>query len=219
MPVLGFLHTAELHVAPFRSLVGEIAPQLADAHMVDAGLLAEAQAGGCSDDRLRGRVRDRLQELEAMQVDLTLCTCSTLGGLVESLGAELRTPVLRVDRPMAEAAVRRGRHIAVVATLPSTLAPTRALLQEVAAAADREVVVIDILCFDAWARFEAGDVSGYLELIERRIRELAKTLLIDVVVLAQASMAPAADLVKDITLPVLSSPRLAIEHAAALIDA
>ena len=42
---------------------------------------------------------------------------------------------------------------------------------------------------------------------------------VDVAVLAQASMAPAADLVGDLSIPVLSSPRLAVLRAVELADA
>ncbi|MFD9164539.1 hypothetical protein ACFVZ8_21550, partial [Streptomyces sp. NPDC059558] len=54
----------------------------------------------------------------------------------------------------------------------------------------------------AWERFEAGDTAGYLA----RVAEAAGSVTgADVIVLAQASMAGAADLVTG-PVPVLSSP-------------
>jgi Asp/Glu/hydantoin racemase len=122
-------------------------------------------------------------------------------------------PVLRIDRPMAEAAVAAGGRIAVVATVESTLAPTRSLLLECAAGAPVEIV--DAPCLDAWALFAAGDLEGYA----RRVAAHCRGLDADVIVLAQASMAPAAELLADLATPVLTSPRAVVGRAAALSGA
>ncbi len=67
----------------------------------------------------------------------------------------------------------------------------------------------------AWEAFEAGDTDGYERLVEAAARALAPT--VDVVVLAQASMAGAADRLRDLGVPVLTSPgpdvRAALEAA------
>jgi hypothetical protein len=69
------------------------------------------------------------------------------------------------------------------------------------------------VCLDARELFEAGDHTGYLARIARHIRGLTD---FDIVMLAQASMAPAADLVGDLSVPVLSNPRLAVIRAVEL---
>jgi len=61
--------------------------------------------------------------------------------------------------------------------------------------------------------FEAGDQVGYVECIARTARAAATTA--DVVILAQASMAPAEALLTDLPTPVFSSPRPAVEYLAA----
>jgi hypothetical protein len=147
----------------------------------------------------------------------SLCTCSTLGAAAERLAQEIKTPVVRIDRPMAESAVAHGGRVALVVAIDATLAPTRQLFEECAAHAGSGVTLVDAPCLDAWERFEAGDHAGYLGRVARHVRGLADD--VDVVVLAQASMAPAADLVRDLSIPVLSSPRLAVIRAAELADA
>jgi hypothetical protein len=67
------------------------------------------------------------------------------------------------------------------------------------------------LCESAWTKFEAGDQEGYLEEIARFLPEVAPKG--EVIVLAQASMAPAMDLCAGLSTPVLSSPRLGVEAA------
>jgi aspartate/glutamate racemase len=215
MPTIGFLHTADVHVETFRSLLAELAPGAVDVHAVDPALLADARAGGADDAVMQG-VRQRLaahvDALAAGGAQVVVCTCSTLSGDAETLDAGV--PVLRVDRPMAQAAVAAGGRIAVVAALASTLAPTTGLLRECAAAAGVTVDLVEAPCLDAWALFESGDRDGYLRRVAEHVRAVAATA--DVVVLAQASMAPAAELVRDLPVPVLSSPRAAVAHAVAV---
>ncbi|MFF5228167.1 aspartate/glutamate racemase family protein [Dactylosporangium sp. NPDC000521] len=203
MPIIGFLHTADVHVATFRALLADAAPDAGDLHAVDAALLEDARAGADVKERLAARLR----ALAADGADVVVCTCSTLSGLAETVDAGV--PVLRVDRPMAEAAVAGGGRVAVVAALASTLAPTAGLLRECAALAGATVEIVEAPCLDAWALFESGELDAYVRRVAEHVRAVAATA--DVVVLAQASMAPAADLLPD--LPVLSSPRAAVTAA------
>jgi Asp/Glu/hydantoin racemase len=203
MTTIGFLHTADAHVATFHALVAERGHR--DVHLVDATLLADARERGV-DAVLEERLAERLRELAGRGPDVIVCTCSTLSGHAERI--PVAVPVLRIDRPMAERAVAIGGRIAVVAAVESTLAPTRELLLECAAGAD----VVIAPCLDAWALFEAGDQAGYL----RAIAAHARTLDADVIVLAQASMAPAAELLADLPIPVLSSPRTAVDRAISI---
>jgi hypothetical protein len=198
--VIGFLHTAEVHVATFRELFAELAPSgLDDLHLVDESLLADARRTG-SAPGLAGRLR----ELVVAGADLIVCTCSTIGADAEAMSGEVA--VLRLDRPMAEAAVATGDRIAVVATVESTMEPTLALLRETAG---RPVTLIPSPCYTAWRHFEAGDLAAYDEEIAAHIRAVAADA--DVFVLAQASMAGAAALLPG--LAVLSSPRAAVAEA------
>jgi hypothetical protein len=195
---VGFLHTANVHVETFRALVAELGPGIRDVHVVDPVLLARAGAPGTP-----ARIAGRVAELRAAGADVVVCTCSTIGGMAEALGG-----VLRVDRPMAEAAVAQGPRIAVVYAVESTLEPTRALLREAGA-----VTITAVPCLDAWASFAGGDLEAYRQMVASEARKAAAEA--DVVVLAQASMAPAATLLTDLPIPVLTSPRIAVERAVA----
>ena len=213
---VAFLHTADVHVATFSGLLSEVAPGAMDVHLVDAELLSDARRQGV-DAGIESRVLARLRELAVREPGAIVCTCSTLSGSAERLAHEIETPVVRIDRPMAEIAVAYGGRVALVLAIDSTLAPTRQLFEECAANAGSDVTLVDAPCLDAWERFEAGDHAGYLDRVARHVRDLADD--VDVVVLAQASMAPAANLLGDLSIPVLSSPRLAVLRAVELADA
>ncbi|GIF12181.1 hypothetical protein [Actinoplanes teichomyceticus] len=188
MKTIGFLHTADVHVATFGALVAELAPGWRIRHVVDPSLLADARAGR----PVEQRVRDRLGELAGC--DVVVCTCSTIGAEAERAG------VLRGDRPMARAAVAAGGRIAVAYAVASTLEPTTALLRDEDPGAD----LIPVPCLSAWPLFEAGELERYHEAIAARLRDVDA----EVIVLAQPSMAPAAALLPG--RPVLASPRTAV---------
>ncbi|MET8329598.1 aspartate/glutamate racemase family protein [Streptomyces sp. NPDC005181] len=203
---LALLHTSPLHVPVFEALRDADHPGLVLRHLVHEGLLARARDAG--PDAVRGAIEALLAGAVAEGATAVLCTCSTIGGVAESAAEPLGVPVLRVDRPMAAAAAARDR-VVVLAAIGDTLPPTLALLAE--EAGGRRVDIRTVLVAGAWARFEAGDRDGYLELVAAAADRVTDA---DVIVLAQASMADAATRTAT-RIPVLSSPRPGLAAAAA----
>ena len=210
MAHLVFLHTAEVNVNTFERLTLELAPGTATTHIADTELLDRARTDGLDDPQLAATLHARLRRF-VEPGDLIVCTCSTIGGLVESIGDDLGMATMRIDRPMAAEAVSRGLRIVVVAAIESTVEPTCALLREEALRAGRNVELVVSVCDDAWARFEAGDHQGYAMAIADHVRTIGPG--VDVIVLAQGSMSGAAALLSDLDIPVLSSPRLGVAAA------
>ena len=193
MITVGLLHTSPAHVPTFDALL----PGVTARHVVDESLLSAEVAP----ERVAARLREAAAGARAV-----LCTCSTLGAIAESLADEIGVPVVRGDRPMAEAAARiggSGAVIGVVFAAPSTLGPTEALLRETAPEASISMVG----CPRAWPLFLAGEVESYVDTIAGVLREHES--MVDVFVLAQPSMAPAAARCAGLRVPVLSSPALA----------
>lgn len=205
MPTIGLLHTAQAHVATFDALPGAYDV----AHVVRPDLLDRARTGGALEE-LESEVRGAVADLRAHGAEIIVCTCSTLGPIAERLG------VLRIDRPMMQEAVLRGPRIGVVVALESTLRPTLDLLEEEAQRHHVDPVTEVRVVPGAWDAFASGDVEGCHALVAETVRELADH--VDVVVLAQASMAGAADLLHDVSVPVLASPPLAVAAAVRLLE-
>lgn len=208
--MLAFLHTAHAHVETFGRLVRELDDAIPVRHEVREDLLAGALAAGAITDAVRAEIATAVRALADDGARVIVCTCSTLGGAAEATPVSGRV-VMRIDRPMAEQAVASGRRILVLAALRSTFQPTVALLHEISSDAGRPIDVVEVLCERAWRLFEAGDRPGYAAEIARTIE--ATALPGDLVLLAQASMAPAAELVRHLDIPVLSSPRSGVEAA------
>ncbi|ABX04982.1 MAG TPA: hypothetical protein DEF47_10745 [Herpetosiphon sp.] len=199
---IGFIHTASMHVATFEQLVGEIQPNCTVEHVVMPTLLEQARQEGLT-SAISQQLTQIIKQLQANGVERIVCTCSTLGGLAETLDPT----VIRVDRAMAEQAIATGSRIAVVAALTSTLEPTYALLNAIAQHQAKTIEIRDYCCLDAWKSFLANDQASYLQQIAIVLETIDQ---VDVIVLAQASMAGAIQLCQQ-NIPILSSPRIAIE--------
>jgi len=209
--VLGLLHTAEAHRARFDRLLTELAPRnVGWVHSVREILLRQA-LDTFPVNTIAAGIEAALAKLQSQGAQQILCTCSSVGGMAEQVGKQMGLPTLRLDRPMAEAAVATGRHILVAACLSSTLGPTTQLLNEVAHAQNRRIEIETLLMENAWPLFQAGDEAGFSRQIASLI--LASRPQPDAIVLAQASMADAAELLKQSPVPVFSSPRLGVAAA------
>lgn len=213
MADIAFLHTSPVHVATFDALLKDVAPHCTATHLVREDLLATAQRDGVDDASLVAAVHSALQGA-ASDARAVVCTCSTIGGLAEAMQAAV--PITRIDRAMADQAVQRGAPVLMVAALQSTLQPTAQLLQSSAERLGLPLMLRSVWVEGAWARFEAGQREAYLATIATAVRQHAQPG--DTVVLAQASMAGAAEALAGTGLVVLSSPRLGLAHALRFVE-
>ncbi len=207
---LAFLHTSQVHIATFDKLVSNLNPELRVQHIVREGLLEDARRDGLTSE-LKAKVQGALLEASYTGAKVVVCTCSTIGGVAETQQNSLGFHVMRIDRAMADEAVRIGQRILLVAALESTLKPTRELLEDSARNLGK-VPEIDMLHVEnAWSFFEAGDLENYLATIAQRLERSWQNY--DVIVLAQASMAQAVQHCRTVKIPLLSSPKLGVRAA------
>jgi len=210
---LALIHTSPTLTPLFSALCAESIPETTIFHMVDESLIKDTIREG----RLRRvtirRLLAMIESAEMAGVDAVLVTCSSIGAGVALAQKLFDIPVIRVDEAMAEAAVRMGCRIGVMATLTTTLEPTIALLQEKASEAGIEIEVVESLCDGAFDAVLAGDATTHDRILSHALKHEMKG--VDVVVLAQASMAGVVKTMPrgTLTMPVLSSPELAVLQA------
>lgn len=212
---IAFLHTSPVHVETFEGLVHAIDPTLEVEHVVAEDLLTEAQRVGANDPALIQRVQDAMANAASRGAAIVVCTCSTIGGAAERTPTNAGFVAARIDRAMANRAVELGPRILIVAALASTLGPTAELIHESAAVSRTAVELDQLLVPGAWSHFLRGDRQAYLEAVAAAVRTGAAAA--NVVVLAQASMAPALDLLGDLGIEVLASPVLGVRSAVAYL--
>lgn len=210
---LALIHTGTFLAPVFAQLVKEQMPDVEVFNIVDESLINNTIAAGQLTPATSRRVAQYLQSAEDAGADAILVTCSSIGPAVEAGRPFVSVPVLRVDQPMADEAVRLGRRIGVIATLRTTLEPTAALIQARAAAQGKDVAIVDHLCEGAFEAVRAGDTATHDRLVTAGLQALMDK--VDVIVLAQASMARVVDAMPeaDKRVPILSSPKLGVAAA------
>lgn len=213
---IAFLHTSPVHVETFERLVKSADPTVQVEHFVDESLLADAQRMGSTDPGIVERVQSAMAGAASHGAAMVICTCSTIGGSAERTPAGPGFAVARIDRAMADRAVALGPRVLVVAALESTLEPTAQLIRESAFALQTAVELEPLFIPHAWAHFLRGDRGAYVQAVAAAARAAAARA--DVVVLAQASMAPAVDLLNDLGVQVLASPALGVQSALACLQ-
>ncbi|MCR5272644.1 MAG: aspartate/glutamate racemase family protein [Lachnospiraceae bacterium] len=149
-------------------------------------------------------------------VDAMLNLCSSVGEVADSVqdvANYIGVPIVRVDEEMCREAVRKGTRIGVMATLPTTLEPTKNTVKRMSRECGKHVEIVDCLVEGAFGLNQ--------DEFKARMAESAGTIAgdVDVIVFAQGSMAYCEEYIADMyNKVVLSSPRFgAAELKKALI--
>jgi aspartate/glutamate racemase len=214
---LGLIHTSATLVPVFQQLCTQYLPGVQVFNIVDDSLIKNVIRNNALLPETARRVVDYAGSAEAAGADFILYTCSSIGAAVETAARLTTVPVLRVDQPMADQAVRTGKRIGVIATLPTTLEPTSDLVKRRAAAAGKEIELQSRLCEGAFDALMRGDTETHDRMVAEALKELSTQ--VDVIVLAQASMARVVEGLNeaDKKVPILSSPAIAIQHLATIL--
>ena len=213
---LGLIHTSATLVPIFQQLCNEYLPGVTIFNIVDDSLIKDVIAKGELTPKTARRVVDYVGSAERAGADFILVTCSSIGAAVEYSSFLTKVPVLRVDQPMADEAIRCGKRIGVVATLPTTLAPTSDLVKRRAIIEGKEIEITSVLCEGAFEALMSGDVAAHDSMVSKALKQLSSQ--VEVIILAQASMARVVEGLaeEDKVVPILSSPSLAIQYLASI---
>ncbi len=214
---LALIHTSATLVPVFQQLCKAQLPHVDTFNIVDDSLVRAIGAKGALTADIARRVEAYITSAEAGGADFILVTCSSIGPAVEASAPFCAVPVLRVDQPMVDSAVSSGRRIGVIATLPTTLNPTSDLVLRRANIAGKYVELTARLVAGAFDALMAGDAATHDTLVTAALRELSGQ--VDVILLAQASMARVVDNLSavDRRVPIFASPPTAIAHLATVL--
>lgn len=214
---LGLVHTSATLVPVFAVLCKEKLPDVEVFNIVDDSLVKNIREAGRITPTIEMRVAGYLTSAAYAGADYIMVTCSSIGPAVEAGAKGIPTPVLRVDMPMADQAVAAGKKIGVIATLSTTLEPTAELIQRRAALAGKQIELTSKLVEGAFEALMAGDGATHDAKVAAALKELSQQ--VDVIVLAQASMARVVDSLApaDKRVPILASPGIAVDYLATVL--
>ena len=214
---LGLVHTSATLVPVFAALCKEKLPNVDVFNIADDSLVKGIREAGSLTAQIARRVASYLESAELAGADYIMVTCSSIGPAVEAGAKLMGVPVLRVDQPMADQAVATGKKIGVVATLSTTLEPTADLILRRAVIAGKKIELTSKLVEGAFEALMAGDGVTHDAKVATALKELSQQ--VDVIVLAQASMARVVDTLKpeDKRVPILASPGIAVDYLATVL--
>ncbi len=216
---LGFIHTVPSLVNLFNDLAREILPEDVEIfHIADEMLLKIVLAQGGLSPFIFRRVAEHVIAAEAAGASVVQLTCSSISPCADIAQSLVSIPVLKIDEPMVDRALALGERIGVAATAPTTLKPTTELVLARARAMNKAVQVDSVLCTGAYQALFSGDAEAHDRIVRQHLTDLMQRS--DVILLAQASMARVVATIppQEQLVPILSSPRLAIERARLVLE-
>lgn len=217
MKKIALLHTVRSVYQAFEQQLREAMPgrELEVSNTLDEFLATDANRRGCFSRENLNRLLYLLQAKDLEQADLILVTCSTLTPAVERIRPFIRTPLVAIDEAMAQKAVSLGEKILVLATAGSAVEPEKQKLAAEAAKIGRSIALSQMVCSDAFRAIQRMDKAAHDELLREAA---AKIENVDVVVLAQASMAHMEGEIQRISgCTTLSSPELCFAQVRQLL--
>ena len=195
--------------------VGDVLPRETEvASYQDPSILAEVRDTGYVTAPPAARLIGMYMTAVSEGADAILNLCSSVGEVADAAQDIARytgIPIVRVDEEMCREAVRQGKRIGVMATLPTTLNPTKNTILRVAREMNRQVELVDALVDGGFGL----DQEQFKDLMSEYAGTIADK--VDVILFAQGSMAYCEEYIHEkYGKAVLSSPRFG---AAALKDA
>lgn len=214
---LAIIHAALISTKSVEPFIREIIPEVKVVHHVDDTIqnLNFIQKPGLIPKENLFRFATYAHFLQEAKVDLILLACSTFNIAVEVARPMIEVPMLQIDRPMMDLAVKQGRRIGLIGTVPSTMIPSENLLRKAAFEAGKEINVTTVLCSRAFSEIQAGNVQNHNAILIEEISNLCNS--VDAIVLAQVSMSALEPSLGDFSIPVYNSGRTGINKVRQLL--
>ena len=214
---IAIVHTTPLTVEPLKKLATAKIPDCKVVNFVDDSILPQLIENGGEVSEVEDRLIHYMKFAEQVGADVVLNACSSVGEVAEKAQAKVSIPIVRIDEPMAEAAIKSGRKIGVAATLATTLNPTLSLLKRKSKELNKQVEFQTEVAEEAYERLLAGDKEGHDAALKKVLSAMAEE--VDIVVLAQASMARVTEsLPEELQKKFLSSPEMGMEKVKQTLE-
>jgi Asp/Glu/hydantoin racemase len=211
---LGIIHAALITTRAVQKYIDEIIPEVEVVHWVD-DTIQNTNFASPPGVIPRGNFAKFVQGALSQQeygVDLILLACSTFNQAVEFAKPMVDTPLLQIDRPMMDLAVRDGGRIGLLATVPTTVPSSERLLRLAA----REAEIVLRLCSEAFQVLKAGNPEKHNEMLLQEIEAMSGS--VDAIVMAQVSMTALEPRLGKTRVPVYNSGRTAFNRVREMLE-
>jgi Asp/Glu/hydantoin racemase len=216
---VAILHTSLVFIqkVPMISdLFAELLPETEVVDIIDSQILADVQVEGITAEAT-ARMTHMAEVGQASGADVIFSNCSSLGPTIDTARQAVDIPIIKIDDAMALEAATQASTIGVLATVPTTLDPTIALIEEKAADLGKSLTIYRGLSEGAFDMLMSGDTEGHDQLVLESAQSLAPK--VEILVLAQASMTRLAPMLSEKSgLKVFTSPRLGVQSVKEYLD-
>jgi len=214
---LALIHTVNWYrksvVEPFVEPWLKRNPDVQVVNIMDDSLLSESLAHAGATPAVLKRIQFYVLAAEALGADVAMCSCTTVGEATRIAREYASIPVFNIDEPMAREAVRLGRRMGIIATVPTSPAATERQLERAAEEAGVSISIKIAVNEKAFAHLQRGEIEQHNELVHREMDQLAKK--VDVLVLGQISL---ARITRQVCVPVLQVGHSGFSEARRLLD-
>jgi len=209
MTRIALIHATPAAVEPIRTAFAEAWPEPDLVNLLDDSLSRDRALTPALTDGIYRRFDALGGYSTAIGADGILFTCSAFGPAIERVARAVTIPVLKPNEAMFGEAIAIGGRIGMLATFEPSIASMAAEFEADAAKAGVAVTLESVFVADAMAALVAGKRERHDTLVAEAATALAHCKAI---MLAQFSMAPAADGVRRrlTGIPVLTSPDAAV---------
>ena len=220
-PIITMIHTVFPVVDNFKTIFAKkLGNQPATIYnIVDDSILPRIVAAGGLSSEIVSTVYQHISSAEKMGSNLILVTCSSISEVVDIVNPLVSVPVIKIDDAMTDEAVKVAvDSLGVIATIETTLNPTINQLKKKMVKTGKKFKIVPVLCSDAYkVLINENNPEKHDLLLYKAIEEIIES--VDVIILAQASMARLLPELKKLTnKPILTSPESGVERAINILQ-
>ena len=185
---LGVIHAVNLTIRAMQPFIDKYIPDIEVVHLCDDTIQRDKiRAGvGVIPKVNYFKFAQYAHNLEEAGVGVILLACSTFNYAAELARPMINVPIMQIDRPMMEEAVRQGPRVGLLATLATTVPSSERLLRIIAAEQKRDVQITTVLRPEAFEAIQKGDAATHNRILLEEIEKLSGG--VDTIAMAQLSM-------------------------------
>jgi len=215
---IGLIHASSLTIPIAKPFIQEIIPEVQVMHLCDDTIQRDNLSAGVGVIPKINyfKFTTYAHFLEEAKVDLIVLMCSTFNRAVEFARPMINVPMLQIDRPMMELAVKTGKKIGLLATLPTTVPSSERLLRVVAEEMGKEIEIKTILSSEAFKELEKGNTERHNEILLEEIDKLSRE--VDCICMAQISMSVLESRLTNTRVPVYNSGRTGFTRVREILE-
>ena len=171
---------------PFGKVFEEKNPDVKIYNIMDDSLLVDTRTYNGMTPTIASRMLNYAKAAEASGADGVLVTCTSVNEATKFIRPLMNIPILNIEEPVAEMAVKNGTKIGILGTIPTSPAALGRVVQEKAAELGKEIELVPVVAEGAFDVLCAGDVKKHDEMVCESLEKLAKE--VDVIAFSQISM-------------------------------